>query len=186
MFKYLGIALFALMLPVGANATLVLSPSTGACGSSPCLATTGNETGQPFINAAIASFLGYTPTELYKDNVGGIEEGPATGWYTTTYMNSPGDPADADIVWDGGSFISDPSYLLVKDGAQTPAWYLFDISSWDGMEKIELRDFWPNQGAISHVTIYGGGDDVPEPGPLGLLGAGMIALYIARRRRLSS
>lgn len=39
----------------------------------------------------------------------------------------------------------------------------------------------------SHDAEFGCcGENVPEPGPLGLLGAGMIALYIARRRRLAS
>lgn len=39
----------------------------------------------------------------------------------------------------------------------------------------------------SHDAEFGCcGERVPEPGPLGLLGAGMIALYIARRRRLAS
>ena len=178
MMKYIGIVLFALMLPVGANAALILSPGSEV--------TSGPETGQPQIDAAVTAFLGYSLTEVYKQNVGGTEVGSAAGWYTTTFANSELDPKDADIVWDGGSFISDPSYLLVKDGKQDPGWYLFDISSWDGQETIQLRDFWPNQGAISHVSLYGGGGgEVPEPGPLGLLGAGILGLYIARRRRFS-
>lgn len=184
-------ALVALIMPVAANATLVLTPSTTTCGSSPCLAATGNETAQPDINDAIAGFL-LGDDEVYKQNVGdGFDTGSAAGWYTTTFFNSPSDPSEATIVWDGGSFLTDASYLLVKNGAQDPAWYLFDISSWDGQETISLIGFWPENGAISHVTIYAGeGDDccrtVPEPGPLGLLGGGLVVLYFIRRRRFLS
>lgn len=181
--KYICTAILALMMSVSANATLLLSPGTHVA--------SGPETSQALINVAIAAFLG-TSTELYKENVGdGFDTGSAAGWYTTTFSNSALDPTDADIVWDLGSYITDATHLLVKDGNHGPGWYLFDISSWDGMEDIQLRSFWPGagpdgSGGISHVTIYGGDRDVPEPGPLGLLGIGMVALYIARRRRLLS
>lgn len=49
---------------------------------------------------------------------------------------------------------------------------LFDLSSW-------------GQNGLSHISVFKRrGQDVPEPGPLGLLGLGIIALYVARRRRL--
>lgn len=180
--KYICTAILALMMSVSANATLLLSPGSEVA--------SGPETSQALINVAIAAFLG-TSTELYKAEVGVGEFGSAAGWYTTTFSNSALDPADADIVWNLGSYITDATHLLVKDGKNDPGWYLFDISSWDGMEDIQIRSFWPGagpdgSGGISHVTIYGGEREVPEPGPLGLLGIGMVALYIARRRRLLS
>lgn len=63
-----------------------------------------------------------------------------------------------------------------------------------GQEAIELRYFWPNNGAISNVAIWGGGagngDDggtppsqIPEPGVLMLLGAGLLGLGLGRRRQ---
>lgn len=173
--KYVTAIVLALMMSVSANATLLLTPGGEL--------TSGPETSQAAIDVAIAAFLG-TSTELYKENVGdGFDTGSAAGWYSTTFSNSALDPMDADIVWGAGSFISDATHLLVKDGKGPPGWYLFDISAWDGQMDIQLRNFWPGSGAISHVTIYGGGRDVPEPGPLGLLGIGFIALYVARRRR---
>jgi hypothetical protein len=122
-------------------------------------------------------------TELYKSEVdGGNEEGPFASAYETEYFNSPTDPADADITYVGGGFMADAQWLLVKDGvAHDPIWYIFDISDWDGMETIELRDFWPEEGAISHVSIYGG-TAVPAPGAAFLLGLGLIGLVGMRKK----
>lgn len=168
-------AIIALALSGTANA-LILTPG-GQLYS-------GNETGQAAIDLALIGY-GIDPnTELYKDNVGGLEEGSFAMYYTTTYFNDPLDPKDAEITWDGPGKITDPDYLLVKDGNQEPAWYLFDINGWDGMETIYLNDFWPRQGAISHVTIYGGGgsNEVPEPTTMLLFGAGLAGLAGLRRK----
>ena len=58
-------------------------------------------------------------------------------------------------------------------------YYLFDIGGWDGVQNIELTNFWPDKGAISHVAIYG----VPEPTNMLLLGTCLIGLAGSRLRR---
>ncbi|MFT6840000.1 MAG: hypothetical protein ACJAWK_000760 [Candidatus Azotimanducaceae bacterium] len=142
--------------PTTGNATIFLAPA-GAVDS-------GNENNMPSILAAISVWVG-TDTEAYKDDEGGSESGVAQGWYSTTYNS---DLSGAEIVWAGvsGSYISGASYLLVKDGKRKPAWYLFDISNWDGMETISLLGFWPKKGSISHVSILNaeGCDDLPARG----------------------
>lgn len=124
---------------------------------------------------------------FYKNNVGGLEEGPFADDYETEYSPTD-DPNDALITWGGPGVISCPScYLAVKDGqSQIPNLYVYDLDGWDGMESIELLGFWPNQGAISHVSIWGlessdgdGGTDggsAPEPGLLLMFGAGLIGM----------
>jgi len=142
-------------------------------------------------------------TEVYKQDVGGGESGSLAGSYTTTFANTATDPQEATIVYNGGSFIDctapETCYLLVKDGNATPAAYVFNLTGiWDGKETLNLSGFWPTNGAISHVSLYGGvtpssssstssstGTTVGEPGTtaLALLGVGMIGLALRSRRR---
>jgi len=112
----------------------------------------GSENNTPAILQAISGWIG-TDTEAYKDDEGKSESGSAKQWYSTTYNR---DLSRAEIVWDGTTdpYITGPSYLLVKGGKQKPAWYLFDISSWDGMATISLSGFWPGKGSISHISIF--------------------------------
>ena len=171
------------LTPLAANA-LTISPSTAPCGSPTCLQLTGNQTSQPQIDVAIAGALAGS-TEIYKQNVGdGFDTGSAAAIYTTTFQNTPTDPSGATIVYNGG-VPPTVTHLLVKDGNNEPAWYLFNITGWNGIETITLQNFWPGNGAISHIALYGGGSTtrVPEPGTMGLLGAGLLAFGFLRRRK---
>jgi hypothetical protein len=128
---------------------------------------------------------------LFKAQVGGNDEGLFADSYDTTFSNPANDPADALIEYFFGAAISCPEcYLTVKGGGGNNqlSLYIFDISNWNGTDNIELLNFWPAQGAISNVAIWGAGSpaSVPEPVTLALLGAGLLGVsFSARRKRMS-
>jgi hypothetical protein len=188
-----------LFFAVSFTALIVLGMITSASAliinDSTTLQWTGSQTAN--MDAGdIETLFGLDPgtlDELYKQNVGeSSDTGTFAESYYTTFFNTPLDPQDADIKWlEGSPYITgDPLYLYVKDGAQSTAWYIFDlnnISDWNGMDTLELRGFWPDEGAISHVAIYGGeGAPVPEPATMLLLGAGLIGLAGMGRKKLKT
>jgi hypothetical protein len=54
---------------------------------------------------------------------------------------------------------------------------------WNGTDDLEINDFWPAGGAISHLSLYGTRTSVPEPATLSLLAVGMLGAGVLRRRR---
>jgi hypothetical protein len=202
-----AMSLAALMLlSIPAQAVIVLDPSnntlsgtitngtsyswdSGTCGDCTPTDLTVYEI-NPNSNPTAADIMeitGDTVSLLYKDNdPGNDESGSFAANYSTVFVPA-GDPSSATISYDGGGAIADAKWLEVKDGSADPSIYLFDISGWDGVMDIILRNFWvdPPQGAISHVSIWGGDTprDMPEPGTLGMLMFGFIGTGAAARLR---
>ena len=145
----------------------------------------GDQTSQSVIDVFIAGTIG-SAKELYKAEVDDGEVTTLALWdsYETVFSDTPTDPSAATITWTGPGIVDSPAFLLVKDGNHSPAWYLFDLTAelWDGMETLYLTDFWPKQGAISHVTLLGDTQPVPEPATMFLFGVGLAGLAGFRRK----
>jgi hypothetical protein len=122
---------------------------------------------------------------LYKADVGDSnDDGTFGSSYDTLFTNTSSDPQDATILYLGGTFMDcSACYLVVKDGKNSPAQYFFDVSSWNGTDTIQLTGFWPGQGAISNVAIWGQATPVPEPGSLLLVGTAFSLGALRQRRR---
>lgn len=132
----------------------------------------------------------YGGSILYKSNVeGGEETEPFVNSYETSYSDTLSNPSSATISLNGGGpAISgySPLYLLVKDGNALPYWYFYNLTTagWNGTESLKLSGFWPQQGAISHVTITGtpSTNRVPDGGTtLATLGFSLVGLGAMRR-----
>jgi hypothetical protein len=123
---------------------------------------------------------------LYKADLGLADEGLFATSYTTTYLDIPSDPSGATLshVANTPAITCGGCYLAIKDGKHSPGYYFYDLSAWDGLETITLSNFWPGQGAISHISIWGTpGASVPEPATLGLFGLGLLVTGLARRKK---
>lgn len=182
-------AVIAVTAFMSAAHALTITPSSGVLNTTRWV---GNQTSVPQILAAIAPITGSAP-ELYKSDVSGssgvgADSGTFNSSYNTTFSNTAADPSDALIKYVSGSSISsNPAYLLVKDGNQSPAWYLFNLTAlgWNGTADLKLTGFWPSNGAISHVSIYGNGGTtrVPDGGvTVALLGVSLLGLGAIRRK----
>jgi hypothetical protein len=167
---------------------LNITPSSGILNST---RWEGNQTSQTQIDLVIGPIIG-NATEQYKQNVGeNNDSGALAGSYITTFQNTAQDPSGAIIDYVSGPFVQPTAYLLVKDGEQTPAWYLFNLTalglSQIAGEDITLTGFWPNQGAISHVALYTGTGTgitgVPDGGStVALMGLALAVIALARRK----
>jgi hypothetical protein len=185
------IVAFALTFTAVANA-LTISPTT----------TVPIVTGSDNSNLSPDDLLKANPTLvgplslLYKSEVGGSDSGPFAATYNTVYADTPQDPSGATISYVSGPVPgANPLYLYVKDGNAQPAYYVFDVSAWNGSDPLVLVNFWPQQGAISNLQLLGGttatvppprggpGVGVPDGGTtVALLGAALALLALAQRR----
>jgi len=130
---------------------------------------------------------------LYKSNVSGSsgigsDSGTFAASYVTTFSNTASDPSNALIDYISGASITCPDcYLAIKDGNHAPTYYFYNLASWNGTEDIIMRDFWPQNGAISHVSIWGKpSTSIPEPGIVLLLGIGLLGFLVTARRQQSA
>ena len=118
-----------------------------------------------------------------------VEGGPFAGSYQTLFSNSASFPEDALVDYLGGPAIEGSArFLYVRDEAQIPAFYIYEIlaspNSWNGVEDLFLDGFWPQAGAISQLQILGAPfTDVPESSTTALIAIALGALLWSRKNQ---
>lgn len=152
----------------------------------------GNPTGgnaDPFLTGVGASysFLGKDNEGLNEYNVSKTQADNVGGW-----------KFDAD-VWDAYESIA--IGFKFGTGNNPDEWFVFQVTTdvyegtWTFVNMFFNPAGKPIGGGLSHVNLYGilksgGGDDPPqdvsEPGVLFLLGAGLLGLGWARRRKAAA
>jgi hypothetical protein len=185
----------------GANALLI---TPGDCddygGSLECLTGSQTNTGNTQVVGSILWEIDQTYpdlTEYFKQNVGDAPDGVLAGAYDLTFSNTSTDPMDATITATGLEHVDCAAdggecFVLVKDGASIPAWYFFNLTdNWDGLNTLYLEDFWPNNGSISHVSLFARTtssparvppESVPEPAASLIFGVGLLMIGLVRRK----
>jgi hypothetical protein len=147
----------------------------------------GNQTGGPQVLAAAATACGCTLTQQYKQDAGSGETGSLANSYNAT-ITPAGDADSFQITYTGGSSVGPTAWLIVK-GGNSPGWYLFNLNDlgWNGTDTINGSGFWPQQGSVGFVELFGNTSPpptpLPAPSPLLLLGSGMLGMGIVRRKR---
>jgi hypothetical protein len=176
--KWLLLAMAWLLISFQAQA-LMLEPDDASAYTS----DNSNQTTLSEINSAFGT--------AYSDMMllwkGETDSAPAgqDGSLMDSYLWNVADPANGGTIDHivGEAAADCPTcFLIVKDGKSEIAQYLFDLGSWDGIEQIVLRGFWPSkEDAISNVALWGGMSEVHEPSAMLLLSLGLFGLAYSRK-----
>lgn len=177
-FATIAWGLILLIMSTGASAIMIEGTEVGAVDTfitSTLLSPSNPATEEAWVQSVLSD-----PTITFA--------GKTEGGFS--FLNNPGESVyafdllnEADyylLKLGSGATASGDSHFLFQNLADL-VWAVFDL----GISAIGAGD---NPGIVSHISEFCidgecGGNEVPEPGVLGLLGLGLICLVVARRRK---
>jgi hypothetical protein len=100
-----------------------------------------------------------------------------------TQSGTTGTFSFASSLWDTWSEIA--IGFKFGTGNRPDSWFVYSLDPQISSGSWQFVNVFNRGGGLSHVQLYGipGGTTIPEPGTLALLGIGMLAAGIARRRK---
>lgn len=178
-FATISWGLIALIMSTGASAIMIEGTEVGAVDT--------------FIDSALLSPSNPATEEAWVQSVLGDPTitfaGKTEGGFS--FLNNPAESVYAfDLLYEPDYYLlklgntkkngNGDSHFLFQNLADL-VWAVFDL----GISAIGAGDNPEKVSHISEFCIDGecGGNEVPEPGVLGLLGLGLISLVVARRRK---
>jgi len=139
------------------------------------------DTGQGNINGNPA-----TDAFLLGDSAGTFEhigDGSYTQLLQTKYLSGGTFWFDSDL-WDSWDEIA--IGFKFGTGNRGDNWFVFLLNDFVSSGFWSFTNYYGKGGGLSHVELYGSGYSVPEPGTLALLGAALLGVGLARRRRVTN
>lgn len=144
---------------------------------SSCLdAGSGNINGNPITD----DFLLDNPSLGYE----GI--GSAGGWQVPVVpaLGNFGGFAFDDGLWDSWDSIA--IGFKFGTGNRGDNWFVYELNQGVSAGLWGFVNYFHRGGGLSHITLYGVERSVPEPSMLGLFGAALLGVALARRRKLKA
>jgi hypothetical protein len=107
------------------------------------------------------------------------------GLASYTQSGTTGTFSFSSSLWDTWSEIA--IGFKFGTGNNPDEWFVYALNPLISSGSWQFVNVFGRGGGLSHIQLYGtpGGTSVPEPGTLALLGIGMLAAGVARRRKAS-
>jgi hypothetical protein len=114
------------------------------------------------------------------DKGGDAELEDAYLWYFEPSVNG----GTSDHIAGGAAADCPHCILFVELGDGVPVRFLYDLGSWDGMERMTLSGFRSEtEDDMTHVAIWAGLKHTTEPGVLTLMSLGILGLVFSGKRK---